>query len=144
MFDDRGCNFETLGISQKQYRLLLQMIHYFQAKRIFTDDENIQKSLQITHKNCLIETEISLGAESKKYDLIFLNNVLQAENSVSFLKNMHNDSVLIINNIHIKKNKPVWHKLISHEQTTACIDVFTQGYIFIRNEQKKELFFIKV
>lgn len=132
------------GISQKQEKYLLKTIRYLDVKTIFTDDETLQKLLQFSAKNIFVENQLSTDLRKQTYDLIFIKNGSENQNITSFLNYMHNDSVLIMNDIHLKRNKSSWQKLLEHKQTTACIDIFTQGYVFIRKEQKKELFFIKV
>ncbi|MDO5104943.1 hypothetical protein [Capnocytophaga sp.] len=132
------------GISSKQFSLLLQIIRHFGVKNMLIDDENLQKILNSVFKNIQIESNFDLEMKTKKYDLIFLKNSLKTSCPTSFLTCMHNDSVLILNDIHTKMNKPHWRKIVQHHQTTACVDTFKQGYAFIRKEQKKELFFVKV
>lgn len=132
------------GILPKQFSLLLQIIQYFEVKNMLIDDKNLQKILNSVFKNIQIESNFDLEMKTKKYDLIFLKNSLKTICPTSFLTCMHNDSVLIINDIHLKTNKPHWRKIVQHCQTTACVDTFYQGYAFIRKQQKKELFFVKV
>ena len=105
-------------MSRKQFISLLKIIRYLEVKAIFTD-----------------EKELSIN------DLIFINYL--KENLDFYLNYMHNDSILIINNIHQKENELLWRKLIENEKVTACIDVYYQGYIFIRREQPKEVFYIR-
>lgn len=132
------------GFSQKQGEMLLKIMRYLGAKNVFVDDENLQKLLQVSEENISVENQFFPNSKQRKYDLIFFKNISKEENFLSFLEYIHNDSILIVNDIHLKQNKKYWKELIRHNQTTVCIDTFTQGYVFIRKEQKKELFFIKV
>lgn len=120
-------------ISRKQFISLLKIIRYLEVKTIFTDE----KELSI-NENCSLVTELQ---PATTYDLLFINDL--KGNSDFYLDFMHNDSILIVNNIHQEKNKPLWRKLIENEKVTACIDVYYQGYIFIRREQLKEVFYIR-
>ncbi|MFK8274333.1 hypothetical protein ACI76Y_01475 [Capnocytophaga cynodegmi] len=138
------CNFTEIGISERKLQLLLQFIEYFDVKYVFVDDEKLKKILQLSKENIFVETEKLSDSVTEKYDLIFINKNTKNLNIISFLEKMHNDSVLIINDIHKKKNKNYWENLVKHSKTTACINTFTQGYIFIRKEQKKEVFYIKL
>lgn len=132
------------GISKKQRKLLLKIIDYFNIRTIFVDDANLQKWLLACVQNSSVECQILPNLNASKYDLIFIKSMSEKENISRFLKCMYNDSVLIVNDIHLKKNKKYWAELINHPQTTACINTFTQAYVFIRKEQKKEVFFVKV
>ena len=120
-------------MSRKQFISLLKIIRYLEVKAIFTDE----KELSI-NENCSLVTQLQTATT---YDLIFINYL--KENLDFYLNYMHNDSTLIINNIHRKENEPLWKKVIENEKVTACIDVYYQGYIFIRREQPKEVFYIR-
>lgn len=120
-------------MSRKQFISLLKIIRYLEVKAIFTDE----KELSI-NENCSLVTQLQTATT---YDLIFIN--YPKENLDFYLNYVHNDSIFIINNIHRKENEPLWRKLIENEKVTACIDVYYQGYIFIRREQPKEVFYIR-
>ena len=120
-------------MSRKQFISLLKIIRYLEVKAIFTDE----KELSI-NENCSLVNQLQTATT---YDLIFIN--YPKENLDFYLNYMHNDSIFIINNIHRKENEPLWRKLIENEKVTACINVYYQGYIFIRREQPKEVFYIR-
>ena len=120
-------------ISRKQFISLLKIIRYLEVKTIFTDEKELY-----VNENCSLVTQLQTATT---YDLIFIN--YPKENLDFYLNYMHNDSIFIINNIHRKENEPLWRKLIENEKVTACIDVYYQGYIFIRREQPKEVFYIR-
>lgn len=120
-------------ISKKQLISLLKIIRYLGVNTIFTDE----KKLSIK-ENCSLVTELQ---PATTYDLLFIND-LKADCDF-YLDFMYNDSILVVNNIHQEKNKLLWRKLIDNEKVTACIDVYYQGYIFIRREQLKEVFYIR-
>ncbi|WP_311334982.1 hypothetical protein [Capnocytophaga sputigena] len=120
-------------ISRKQFISLLKIIRYLEVKTIFTDEKELS-----VNENCSLVTQLQTATT---YDLIFIN--YPKENLDFYLNYMHNDSIFIINNIHQKENELLWRKLIENEKVTACIDVYYQGYIFIRREQPKEVFYIR-
>ncbi len=122
-------------LSQRQQLLLLKIIRYFKVKTIFTDDENLNKLISAEH-NCTIQTQLTTFP-----DCIFIN--CPAEGISNYINYMHNDSILIVNNIHQRRNEKLWQELLSHPKVTASIDVYWQGYIFIRKEQPKQVFFIR-
>lgn len=129
------------GINPKQYNLLLKSMRYFGVKTVFVDSENLKNAILGAGIDVSVDVKLK---DNQKYDIIFLQNISQPSNITSLLTYMHNNSVLIINNLY--KNTPTlaWQEFTSHPQVTACINIFTQGYIFIRNEQGKEFFYIRV
>ena len=124
-------------LSKRQLMLLLKIIRYLEVKTIFTD-EDMLNSITAIKETCNISFQLQ---PSVTYDLLFIN--YPKEDLSIYLNYMHNDSILIINNIHQKENELLWRKLIENEKVTACIDVYYQGYIFIRREQPKEVFYIR-
>ena len=126
----------NINISKKQQQLLLRIISYLKIKIIFTDELSLNEHYFIS-KNYCVKNHLS-----SKFDLLFVNH--PNDNLEEYLKYMHNDSILIINNIHYKQNKVLWNSIIKHPSVTAFIDVYWQGYIFIRKEQPKESFCIRV
>ena len=60
---------------------------------------------------------------------------------VTALKYMHNDSVLVLNNLY--KTKENWQKLKDHSQVRVSINLFQLGIIFMREEQEKQHFTIR-
>lgn len=77
------------------------------------------------------------------FDAIIISEInhFQIDN---ILKLMHNNSILIVGNPHSEKNVPKWNALLAHPLTTALIDTFWLGFVFVRKEQKKELFVIRM
>lgn len=129
--------FSSTSLSKKQIQLLLKIIYYFKVKSIFTEEDTLKKIDSIS-KDSIIFTELT----PTNYDLIFIH---QPKKELDiFLDYMHNDSVLIIDNIHCQKNKALWQELLKSPKITAYIDIFWQGYVFIRKEQPKQGFYIRV
>ena len=54
---------------------------------------------------------------------------------------MHNDSVLVINNIH--QTKEEWKFLQNHSKVNVSINLFYIGLIFLREQQKEQHFTIR-
>lgn len=132
------------GISTKQSCLLQQITKYFNSKHILVDEKSFSNFFLNLGGVIVVDDLQSVVLEKQKYDLIFTQNHSEAIPIQNFIDAMHNDSILVVNNLNSTKGQKIWQKLYEHPQTTACIDVFYQGYIFIRKEQKKELFFIRV
>lgn len=58
---------------------------------------------------------------------------------------VHNDSVLIFNDIyHSKEITKAWIEIAAHQKVTASIDTFYWGLVFFRKEQEKQSFTIRL
>ena len=125
-------------LSNLQVRLLLKIIRYFSAYHILTDDTSI-KNLSNIDTGCCINTSSSRNT----FDLIFVNHPPKNADLRDYLPLLHNDSILVINNIHQKEKEPLWQQLIADKRVTVYVDVYVQGYVFVRKEQGKEGFYIR-
>ena len=63
------------------------------------------------------------------------------ENLNNALKYMHNDSILVVNNIH--KSKEEWQFLQNHSKVNVSINLFEIGLIFFRQQQEEQHFTIR-
>ena len=86
---------------------------------------------------------------SEKFDLIFIDGDHNGERTLgyfhSLLKNVHNDSVIIFDDIYWSKDMTAaWQQIIVNENVTVSIDTFQWGLVFFRKEQIKEHFIIRV
>lgn len=86
---------------------------------------------------------------STQFDLIFIDGDHNGERTLgyfnSLLKKVHNDSVIIFDDIYWSKDMTVaWQKIITNENVTVSIDTFQWGLVFFRKEQPKQHFVIRV
>jgi len=86
---------------------------------------------------------------NKKYDLIFIDGDHNGERTFQYfeklLNNVHNNSVIIFDDIYWSKDMTeAWKKIITHEKVQVSIDTFQWGMVFFRKEQAKEHFVIRV
>lgn len=86
---------------------------------------------------------------SQKYDLIFIDGDHNGERTLgyfdSLLKNVHNNSVIIFDDIYWSKDMTeAWQKIIANEKVTVSIDTFQWGMVFFRKEQPKQHFVIRI
>jgi predicted O-methyltransferase YrrM len=86
---------------------------------------------------------------STQFDLIFIDGDHNGERTLgyfnSLLKKVHNDSVIIFDDIYWSKDMTVaWQKIIANENVTVSIDTFQWGLVFFRKEQPKQHFVIRV
>lgn len=73
-------------------------------------------------------------------DFIYIQKSTK-ENLNKALKYMHNDSVLVINDIH--QSKEEWQFLQNHSKVNVSINLFEIGLIFFREQQEEQHFTIR-
>ncbi|MBT0608965.1 O-methyltransferase [Aequorivita echinoideorum] len=86
---------------------------------------------------------------TEKFDLIFIDGDHNGQRTLeyfnSLLKNIHNDSVIIFDDIYWSNGMTeAWKQIIANEKVTVSIDTFQWGLVFFRKEQKKEHFVIRI
>mgnify|MGYP003668059994 CR=1 FL=1 len=99
-----------------------------------------------------IETfEVSLPEilKGEKFDLIYFDGNHAKEATLNYfnqsLESVHNNSVLIFDDIHWSKGmEEAWDEIKNHESVKVTIDTFQWGFVFFRKEQEKEHFTIRV
>ena len=84
----------------------------------------------------------------KKIDLIFIDGNHRKQPTIDYfekcLLNSHDKSIFIFDDIHWSKGmQEAWHYIKFHPKTTATIDLFFIGIVFVNPELKKEHFSIK-
>ena len=79
-------------------------------------------------------------------DLLYFENIAQLKSGTPFSNfTLHNDSLIVIANIHKHRNcYKAWEKLVTHPKITVSIDLFCCGLLFIRKEQAKQHFYIRL
>ncbi len=84
--------------------------------------------------------------ESSIFDLIYADDLHKQQFKKLFLEGrLHNDSMILINGIHNNpKTWQQWKELITLPEITVSIDMFYCGALFIRREQVKEHFTIRI
>ena len=116
--------------------VLFKSIPYFNVHNTSVSDKNTRLVQKIA------EQFPNLMFEQAPFDLIYLEKPSQ-----SFLdnKNIHNDTIVILNNIHqTKTNTAIWKNIILSTQLSVTIDLYNCGIVFFRKEQAKEHFKIRI
>ncbi len=125
-------------------------------KHTFTILRNIKKSIKKEQLiNAIINyfekdvacfkvaNHISSSVECK-FDLIY-NDISNQLNFEKILEYTHNDTIIIFDNIYQSSNNTIhWESLKKHSRVTISIDTFTLGFFFLRKEQAKQHFKIRV
>lgn len=83
------------------------------------------------------------------FDLIFIDGDHNGERTLIYfntlLNNVHNDSIIIFDDIYWSKDMTAaWQTIIANERVTVSIDTFQWGIVFFRKEQPKQHFTIRV
>ncbi|GGE38346.1 O-methyltransferase [Psychroflexus planctonicus] len=142
-----GLGSIALGLNEK---LKLTTLEACTNTSQFAKDSAESLNLKnIQFVNADFEAFLKTIPSTKKFDLIFVDGNHQKEATLSYfealLKHVHNDSILIFDDIHWSKGmKEAWLEMIAHPKVKVSIDTFFWGMLFFRREQVKEDFKIRV
>ncbi|NDV44434.1 hypothetical protein [Flagellimonas sediminis] len=122
----------------KSINVLLKSIEYFEAQNAIIQDSGIRK----------LVTEIfpKVQFEQQILDVLFLENLSPSKfNALLTEGRFHNDTMLMIDDIYGDKKKlEGWNNLIAQSEITVSMDLYHCGILFIRREQVKEHFTIRI
>lgn len=130
---------KTSWNKRKSIGILLKSISYFESKSVaFLDDLS---AAQIVTKHFP-----ELEYDQTSHDLIFANEFDQFHfKQLLSDGKLHNDSIILIDRIHQNPRKEEeWKALIQLPTITVSMDMYWLGAIFIRKEQEKEHFTIRI
>lgn len=90
-----------------------------------------------------------LKTKLKSLDFVFVDGSHNREKTLEYFQSLlnyiHNDSVIIFDDIYWSKDMTeCWSEIISHPQVRVSIDTFKWGIIFFRKEQRKEHFVVRI
>ena len=125
------CLYQKPHLSKnKLNNVILKSVAYFNCKSVLVDDADIKDRLH------------SLNHEPP-YDLVVYDN-FNLYDLLQMLKNnqVHNDTLIVIQNL--RKQLGEWKKAITNPKITVSVDCFSFGILFVRNEQVKEHFTIRL
>lgn len=82
------------------------------------------------------------------YDFIFIDGNHRYEATLSYfeqcLKHIHNDSVLVLDDIHWSEQmEAAWQQITLHPAVTLTLDLYQYGIVFFRKELSRQYFMIK-
>lgn len=126
----------------KKDQFIPRLIAYFQPQNIAIVGQT---------KDACFENYTAIKKQSfdvnQKTDFVFCSslNHIDVVTIEEIVQTMHNDSVLIIDKR--KKNQltdQMWQQLINHSKITATIDFYYFGLAFIREEQLKQHFTLRL
>jgi len=121
--------FPYLETKSKKGKLLNRLFHYFQ----FQVGINISENKKI---------------EPSKVDFIYIDSIYLNEQIIeleSIFALANNDTCLIFENPHYSKATELqWKSVVANSNFNVTIDTYSFGLVFIRKEQVKEHFTIRV
>ncbi|MEC7262749.1 MAG: hypothetical protein VXW38_03350 [Bacteroidota bacterium] len=122
----------------KNVNVLLNSIEYFNVQNAVIQDPEIKK--------LVTENFPKVQFGQQMLDLLFLKSLSTSEfNSLLDDERLHNNSMLIINGIYTDKKKlREWKRLVALPEITVSMDLYHCGILFIRREQMKEHFTIRI
>ncbi|WP_340199191.1 O-methyltransferase [Ascidiimonas sp. W6] len=105
----------------------------------------------ITNVQVLNKTfeEFLITPQLPVFDLIYIDGNHRKEPTLTYfrklLNNVHNNSVMILDDIHWSNEmEEAWSEIKKHQKVKVSIDIFKWGILFFREEQVKEHFTIRV
>lgn len=122
----------------KSINVLLKSIEYFNVQHAIIEDLEIKKLVKENFPR------VQFGQQM--LDIFFLKSLSPSEfNTLLNEGRLHNDSMLMIDNIYGDKKKlEEWNHLIARPEITVSMDLYHCGVLFIRREQVKEHFTIRI
>ena len=122
----------------KSINVLLKNIEYFNVQHAIIEDSGIRE--------LVAERFPKVQFGQQMLDLFFLESLSPSEfNMLLNEGRLHNDSMLMIDNIYGDKKKlEEWNHLIAQPEITVSMDLYHCGILFIRREQVKEHFTIRI
>ena len=122
----------------KSLNVLLKSIPYFSIEKFTTNSNSSQ-----IENHILKEFELQATNEIP-FDLIYFNYP-EADILSIHKENIHNDSMILVENIYQNKaSNAIWTLLKKNKMITVSIDTFYCGILFCRKEQVKEHFKIRI
>lgn len=124
--------------ADKSINVLLKSIEYFNVQHTAIQNPQIKKLVNEKFP------EVQFGQQM--LDLLFVENLGISEfNLLLDDERLHNNTMFIINGIYTDKKKLTeWKQLIKLPEITVSMDLYHCGILFIRREQVKEHFTIRI
>ena len=148
-----------LEIQNKQHTTTVAFSQGENVKKICTTVEIIEETnISKEEFDGTIKKELVFGAlaetipicvKQEHFDLIYFGKQLDSEKLYAYfetcLLGIHNDAMMIINDIHKnKETENTWRKIKEHSKVSVTIDTYLWGMVFFRKEQEEEHFIIRV
>lgn len=134
----QGLYKKTGGQRKKIESVLLKSIPYFNIKTIHIHPKEPVKALVKEHHPDLVSNE-------PPYDLIFMDIAKWPKFYESGKNAIHNSTLIVLSGLYQNRLKyNLWKELIKMPEFNVSIDMFYCGVLFIRKEQRKEHFKVRI
>ncbi|OED45204.1 hypothetical protein AB832_01485 [Flavobacteriaceae bacterium (ex Bugula neritina AB1)] len=134
--------------SYRYAKLIHRLTNYLHIKNILVSPALpvIQYTMFLQEHKINIDTTLT---PKKQYDMYLLHPSQYAGSAkklvFEIVPHLHNNSVILCPNIRAtQKHLDFWHQLIALDTISVSIDLFNIGLLFIRKEQVKENFKIRL
>ncbi|WP_430967691.1 hypothetical protein [Spongiimicrobium sp. 2-473A-2-J] len=125
----------------KALSVLLKSVAYFKA-------QNLLVAPQTTEVQRLLQNRFpKVVFTDAPADLIYIHKPKEVPSLMKLTQGnrVHNNTVLLINEIHkTREHLRIWRALKNSEQIQVSVDMFYCGALFMRKEQAKEHFKIRI
>ncbi len=132
---------KKLSRDSKVKDVLLKSLGYFTPKNVLFD------GIDEEYLDVILTRLPSLKLNNPAYDFIYIDELNERSISTYIVgnKNIHNNTVVLINSIHGNKYMETqWEDLKKTEQIRVTVDLFYCGLVFFRKEQAREHFKIRI
>ncbi len=135
-------------LTLKQHQLLFRLSRYFNVKSVLLfntlANKELSNTLYLAQPNAIIRNNIT---NTNAADLIVVTqtNLFPIKQLDPILKACHNDTLIVFNNIYESKNTyAVWKAIQEHPKVRVTLNTYRFGFVFVRHEQVKQHFSIRV
>ena len=120
--------------NKKNSALISRLLSHFKPKKI------VEIGSHFLYEKSIIYHQSFQNIKSDLIDFIYIQKST-TDTLKKALKYMHNDSVLVLNNIH--QTKEEWKFLLNHSKVNVSINLFYIGLVFLRDQQEEQHFTIR-
>ncbi len=119
--------------------VLLKCQKYFEAK-------NIRIGNRVSLRQRMLKVDSTIRFDKDPLDLLLFERLDVSEfNTLLSKGRLHNDSMILIDGIRSNPQKlQLWNSLIALPQISVSMDLYHCGILFIRREQQKEHFKVRI
>ncbi|WP_435622957.1 hypothetical protein [Flagellimonas sp.] len=118
---------------------MLKSIPYFNAKSIVIQgNDDLKKQI---HQN-----SPNFSEQQTPVDILYFESLLNQHPTMFFSNfQLHNDSLILFRGIHDSREAlSSWKEFVKNKKVTVSIDFYHCGLLFIRKEQVKQHFTIRI